>query len=684
MNRTVGVISFLALIFLFMLPFSGVEASESPELSLSKKEGSAKPGEKLQVVVTVLNTAEEKKELTLLLSSEKESWAEFSLIEGQSNKTISIKENAVNLTLNKKENLTLILEIKVPVIQEKGDFAFDLSLIDRHNKTKYAEEHFILKVEPAEANFLLFFLALLPLLVIFVGIIKFRQPGMRMSLVGWLVSVLLAMVVFKTTFEVTFWATLIGLIKSLGITLAVMFTMFMIFLMKETGALKTIAESAKNVVKTKEEQAIFLGIGFGSFLTSLGVVTPALFPPLLVTMGFTPFAAVAISVLGYNATTSFALLSIPITLPATIFGEDPYEFALKISIFLPVISVALSFAILWVIGGKESVKKGKTPAILSGLSLGITTLLFVWVDYTLVKVVSIKVVGVFSSLLTMVIIYFYSNWKELKAKRKDKTKKSLIHIFKEKKELLYALSPWIILVALVSLTSLPGVEETMKDLPGDAEKIDIKGDVTDLNILSKVYTWILISTFLSIPLLKPSKDMLNSAFKTWRRRVIEPSVSYSVYFAIAFVMAKSSMEIQNGRFTPLSDFASYNMNSVLGTFLADTFGSSYILVGISLGVFGAIAGGSETTSNILFYKVQKTAATNIGLSHSEFMTLYGGHAVAGGVASAITPAKITNAVSTISEKPELEVEVMRSHLLLVFALTVVVALMTAIFILVGI
>ena len=161
-----------------------------------------------------------------------------------------------------------------------------------------------------------FILALLPLLIVLAGIVYLKQSGARMALVGWLSAILLACTVFRTPLEVAMGATLFGIIKAFGISIAVVVTMLMIFLMKEAGALATIADAIKRVAHTREEQALFIGMGFGSFVTSLGAVTPALFPPLLMAIGFTPFAAVSVAVLGYDPLTSFALLSIPITIPA--------------------------------------------------------------------------------------------------------------------------------------------------------------------------------------------------------------------------------------------------------------------------------------------------------------------------------------------------------------------------------
>jgi lactate permease len=123
-----------------------------------------------------------------------------------------------------------------------------------------------------------------------------------------------------------------------------------------------------------------------------------------------------------------------------------------------------------------------------------------------------------------------------------------------------------------------------------------------------------------------------------------------------------------------------NMNVILGSTLAAVFGAGYIFVAASLGLFGAVVGGSETSSNVLFLKIQKTAADSIGLSHDKFMTVYGSHAVAGGIASAITPAKISNAVVTIDETHETESFIMRKHLIIALLLTISTGILTAVFV----
>ncbi|MGQ9565961.1 MAG: L-lactate permease [Candidatus Bathyarchaeales archaeon] len=525
-----------------------------------------------------------------------------------------------------------------------------------------------------------FLLACYPLLVILVGVAFLRQSGLTMAFVGLILTIMLAIFQFGTSLEVALGASIYGFVKSFGISISVAATMLMIFLMREAGALGTISKVIKQQVIGKEIQALYIGIGFGSFLTSLGVVTPALFPPFLVAMGFAPTSAIAIAVLGYDPTTSFSLLSIPITLPAQVGGLDPIEFAFKIAIFLPLVSTGFAFAILWVVGGKSSMRSAMVPAVVCGLALALACLGAVSVDYfTGVEYVPLRIVGVIAGLAAMASLYVYQKIKPPAEKPQRNND------YPKMEEILRAFSPWIILVALAATVSVPQVDAVLKNALGNLEKITIFADqVVDLDILSQIYTWIFAAIFLSLPVLCPKRKQIKDSMSFWLGRFMGPFLAYGVYFSIAFVMAWSAMEVVNGHLTQTTFYDLQNMNVILGTTLATIFGAGYIFVATSLGLFGAIVGGSETSSNVLFLNIQKTASDNIGLGHSGFMTLYGSHAVAGGIASAVTPAKINNAVVTIDEIKQTESFIMRKHLIVALLLTVATGVLTGFFVSIGI
>jgi len=145
------------------------------------------------------------------------------------------------------------------------------------------------------------------------------------------------------------------------------------------------------------------------------------------------------------------------------------------------------------------------------------------------------------------------------------------------------------------------------------------------------------------------------------------------------------MGLSNGKLVLTPEFAAMNMNNVVGLTLSTVFGSMFVLVAPWLGLFGAVVGGSEASSNVMFYPIQHKAAEGIGLTQpgensSAFMTIYGSHANGGGIASAITPSKINNAAATIGADARLESEIMRSHVPLVLAITFIVGVMTALFV----
>lgn len=532
-----------------------------------------------------------------------------------------------------------------------------------------------------------FVLAILPLLVILAGIALFNQSGLRMAVVGWLATLVLACTYFRTPLDVALMGSVMGFLKSFPISVAVVFTMLMVYLMGAVGALGVISNAIKGAVHGAENQALYIGIGFGSFLTSLGVVTPALFPPLLVVMGFTPFAAVAIAVLGYNATTSFALLSIPITLPAEVFGFDPIAFAYRISLFLPIISIGLAYGVLWMIGGRAAMRRGSTSALVIGGAVAVACLLFTGLDhFTGVEYVPLRVVGPFAGLFGMAVLQLYLRARGPREGDAvdDGPAADGAAAAPPTMSLRRAASPWILTTILAVVTSIPAIKAPLQSLLGEREVLRFySNQVVDLDLPVQIYTLILIAVLLSLVTLRPTRDQVAGSTRLWLRRAWGPFLAYSVYFCIAYVMLFSAQHAVNGELVATEHYRDFNMNVVVGTTLARIFGAGYIFVAAALGLFGAVVGGSETSSNVMFHQIQKEASTGIGLDDSEFLTVFASHAVAGGVASAITPAKVNNAVATIEAGVDVESQVMRKHLLMAVLLTVVTGVLCALFVSIG-
>ncbi|MGC8706606.1 MAG: L-lactate permease, partial [Desulfurella sp.] len=473
-------------------------------------------------------------------------------------------------------------------------------------------------------------------------------------------------------------ATIMGIVKALGISLAVTFTMFLIFLMNETKALSKIIDYIKGITKNKEEQTLFLGMGFGSLSTALGMVTPAMFPPIFRLLGFSPVAAIAISILCYDPLTSFALFSIPITLPAKVamgFGIKPpgidslssfvWEYTFKITAFLPFISMLFAFLMLYTVGGMHALKKNWIAATLSGLVLSLTALFLAWS-----KIAPVEIIGVLSGLATMVFVYFYYKNGSNSTQRRT--------FFQ--KDLLVASSPFIILILLSFIVNMHSVKLYLSNLLNPYEIIHIFADKReDLNILSSVWFWIMVVGILSIFILKPTKEQLNKVTKLWLKRIWGPFLAYSLFFSVAYIMAWSGMDVIGSKLIPSSNFTQNNMDIIISSSFAKSFGSFYPLIAPFLGLIGAFVGGSSTASNVLFAKIQWEATIST-VGANAFMWIYAAHAVGGGIASAITPSKITNAAATIGVGGKEEAQFIKATILPVLFMCLVVGILSMIFI----
>lgn len=491
-----------------------------------------------------------------------------------------------------------------------------------------------------------FFLAISPIFFVLIGILVFNRSGSFVSVVGWLFAVLVATYYFKTPLNVVLGATLTGVVKAFGISLAVIFTMFLIFLMKETGALKQIIEYVKGIARNKEEQTLFIGMGFGSLSTALGMVTPAMFPPIFLLLGFTPIAAIGVSVLCYAPMTSFSLFTIPLTLPVKValaFGIKPegitdinnfiWDYTLKVTILLPVISVMFAFLMLKVVSGKEAAKKHWTAALIAGLVLSGSALVI-----SIFRILPVEIIGIVSGLITMFAVYIIYR----KNNNKEIVTKSVFN-----KKVFKSCMPFILLIITSLIVNIPFIKMKLENILGQTEVVRIIADKTeDLNIFGNVWFWIMVVSIFSIFMLKPTTTQLNNIFKLWMKRIWGPFLAYSLFFAVAFIMAWSAMEVMDGRLVQSRYFGQYNMDIIIGSTLADIFGSAYPFTAPFLGLFGAFVGGSETASNVLFAKIQ-WEATHATVGSNIFMWIYAAHAVGGGIASAITPSKITNAAATI-------------------------------------
>ena len=513
----------------------------------------------------------------------------------------------------------------------------------------------------------LFILAIIPITVIFIGLVFLRLSGTLMSIIGWIITAIIAIVFFNTAPDIVAYASFNGILASFGISLMVLFTILQVTMMDVTGAITVISEYIKSIAAERYEQIMILNVGLGSFLVSIGATPVTMLPPIMLALGFTPLAAVALPCLGYDPLTSFSLLAVPITLPATVFNFDVSILGNSVSLFLPVISTGLALSMLWVADGIAGVRKGLLPAVVAGLTLGISCIIFV----RILPSSAIGLVGVFSGLSTIVMLFLLRvlKGKPIFARTTDgqssKIREGMMPLWK-------AILPWTLLVIFCIMISIPVIQTVLYGILGPLQNIHIVANkFVNLKLLNQAYFWVMISTIIVAPVLIKTKEEAHKVVTTWLKRAWAPTVAAAALFAVAYIMDWSGQTVINNTLTFAPGMSDLNMNAVIGLTLAMVFGVAFPAISPTLGLFGAFVSGSEASSNVMFYGILKKSTDVL---HLDFMNVYAAHAVAGGIASGIAPAKIINAAAVI-DSLGIEGEVIRKCAAVAVILTIITGAM---------
>jgi len=161
---------------------------------------------------------------------------------------------------------------------------------------------------------LLAFLALFPILVVFILIVLLRRPATKAMPLAYLVTCILAFLLWKVPLAQISAASVDGLITAASILYIIIGAIFLLNLLQESGAISTIRRSMYLISPDRRVQAIIIAFLFGSFIEgSAGFGTPAaVAAPLLVAIGFPAMGAVMVSLIIQSTPVSFGAIGTPI------------------------------------------------------------------------------------------------------------------------------------------------------------------------------------------------------------------------------------------------------------------------------------------------------------------------------------------------------------------------------------
>ncbi len=504
-------------------------------------------------------------------------------------------------------------------------------------------------------------MALLPVAVIFILLVWRRTAADTAGVAGWLAALAVAWLFFKTPWNVLLGASAAGAVASLPITLMVAASILQVTVMLETGAIARVVALVKTVAPAdRAVQVMVLNVGIGTLLAAMGATPVSILPPIMMALGYSSFVSIALPALGYDALCTYALLGIPVVVFSGFVGLPVNQVGGLFARYMPVISTCIALGMLWIAGGWRMVRYGLLPALLSGVTAGLVAI-------AMNAAGMVTLTGVAAGLAVVVVMLLY-----LLATRKplhDRAALDERDLAAEKHmPLAAALSPWIILVAaavLVNAPALPLFDLVFKRL--DMPVAIIPGAPEKVRLLWQAYFWILVSTALALPYLKPTRRQLTTSLSKWLKRAPRPMLASAVFFAIAYVINHSG----KGPDWALVD-QSRNMVVVLAQASAGLFGKLYPLIAPFLGLLAGFISGSEASAIAMLTKLHLSTAEKIGASGALVAAASG---IGGGLASVISPAKLQNAAASIDRIGE-ESQVLRVTFVISIVITAVCAVMT--------
>jgi lactate permease len=510
-------------------------------------------------------------------------------------------------------------------------------------------------------NLLSVLLALLPVLVIFILLVWRRTAADIAGMMGWVCTVLVAWLYFKTPLTNTLLISLAGVVASFPITLMVGTSLLQITIMKESGAIDRVVALIKTIAPgNKVAQILILNIGIGTLLAALGATPVSILPPIMLALGYSSFVAIALPALGYDALCTYALLGIPVVVFSNFVGLPVDEVGGFFARFMPVISTCIALAMLWIVGGWKLVWRGLIPTLLAGVTAGLIA-----IGMNALGMVTLT--GVAAGLGVVVVVLAY-----LKLTRQRLVDRGLLteadKASQAKMSLPAALSPWIWLIGfalLVNAPFLPFFNLTFNQwampvtiIPGSPEK---------MRLFWQAYFWILVSTLAALPWLKPGKNALAVSLRRWLKRAPRPMLASAVFFAIAFIINHSGKNAD----WQLVDQAN-NMVYVIAEAASRSFGNFYSMVAPFLGLLAGFISGSETSAIAMLTAIHLSTAEKIGAFG---LLIAAASGIGAGLASVISPAKLQNAAASIDRIGE-EGQVLRVTFVISLVITAVAAIMT--------
>lgn len=478
--------------------------------------------------------------------------------------------------------------------------------------------------------------AVIPLATLFVLLGVFRVKAWKAALIGLVLSVALAVLVWRMpplqTMSATVEGALYGIIPILWILVNALWVYRLTVI---TGWFEVLGERIRIISDDQRILAILIAFCFGALLESLaGFGAPvAISIAMLVAAGMKPVKAAVVSLLANTAPVAFGAMAAPIIALSGVTGIDIHLLAQMAGRQTPFLAMFVPLILVFIVDGVRGIRETWPVAVVAGLAFAIS-------QFITSNFIAVEITDVVASVVTVIaVLLMLRVWKPkhtvvfehdaaveggsptgstvsgavsgpgggtqvaepltADAVKIDQSTRSRANLTWN------AVMPYVVIIIVFSISQIPIV----KDFLAHAATIAFPWpglDVTDsagnpvatlykLNVVGTGGTLLLLSGIIVALLYRVKFRAAVAAYGATIHQLRFTIVTVTAVLALAYVMNLSGQ------------------TQSLGSALASS-GAFFAILSPAIGWLGVAITGSDTSSNALFGLLQVTAAEQAGLN----------------------------------------------------------------------
>ena len=509
--------------------------------------------------------------------------------------------------------------------------------------------------------------AVIPIIFIFWALIIKKMKGYMASLLTMILAIIVAVSIYGMPVGLSFLSALQGALYGFfPICWIIIAAVFLYNITVASGQFEIIKSFMASITNDRRLQALLIAFSFGSFLEGAsGLGTPiAITSAMLVGMGFNPIYASGVCLIANTAPVAFGSVGTPIIIASQVSGMPELAISQVVGRTLPVIALFVPMYLVVLMSGFRKSLEVLPAILISGIVFSVVQFL---VANFLGPMLPSLIAGL-ASILSLMVLFRY--WKPRTIWRFSDEKDDVVIPASQYTtgQIVRAWSPFIIMTATIIAWGLQPVKEALNSvgdikfyIPGLKDAI-MTSDGTplvikpfDFSYLSNSGTGVLLSAIISIPVIGMSFKQGFEVYIATLKQLKFPIITITSIVGFAFIANNSGISM------------------TMALALAST-GFLFPFFSPILGWLGVFMTGSDTSSNALFCRLQRTTATTLGIDP---LITVSANTTGGVMGKMISPQSIavgTAAIGLVGKESDLFRFTIKHSFIMLFAICIITTL----------